>query len=398
MNNKRHSGKFVGSSPCFGYMRDPEDKGHLIPDPNTAHIVKEIFKMAEKDIGVSDITSYLNDKKYITPSGYKNIKYSSRLVFRNNWNISSVKKILNNRMYTGDMVQHTQAKVSYKSKKKISLSENLWVIVENTHEPLVSKETFNLIQDRKRLNNRRCSKTSKRPIRLFDGLLYCRECGNRLTIAYRRNHDYWSVNCNRYSRDPRRERCSSHFFPYNYLEEQLKKHIMNDLSKYLKQLDIKDLNSEIVKREKSSTNNFNNKIESLEKKKTQIVKIMNNMYEDRLNGILSSISYMEMIKPHEAELNRINLEIDDINTSIEERKKRLSMLPDYTKQIRKLLDLNKPKRELLLSLIERVEIDENRHIVVKYKYGIIPDLEFQYQETNAPRNPYGKKGKNNITK
>lgn len=398
LNNKRSSGKFIGSAPCFGYMRDPEDKGHLIPNPETAPIVKEIFRMAEQGIGVSEITTILNNKGYITPSGYKKIKYSTRLVFRDDWNISSVKKILNNRIYTGDMVQHTQAKVSYKSKKKITLDESLWVVVEDTHEPLVSKETFALIQGRKKSKNRTHKTTTKRPIRLFDSLLYCKECGNRLTIAYRKNHDYWSVNCNRYSRDPRRERCSSHFFPYNYLEEQLKKQIEATLSKYLKQFDAKDLNQEIIKREKSVTNDGYTKIRTLESRKEQIVKTMNSLYEDKMNGIVSSNAYMDMIKPHEVELNKVNMEIENIKDSVQEQKKNLSIIPDYTEQIKKLLDLKKPKRELLLSLIDRIEIDENRLITIKFKYGIIPDVEFQYEETTAPRNPYGKKGKNNANK
>lgn len=398
LNNKRSSGKFIGSAPCFGYMRDPEDKGHLIPNPETAPIVKEIFRMAEQGIGVSDITTILNNKGYITPSGYKKIKYSTRLVFRDDWNISSVKKILNNRIYTGDMVQHTQAKVSYKSKKKITLDESLWVVVEDTHEPLVSKETFALIQDRKKSKNRIHKSTTKRPIRLFDGLLYCKECGNRLTIAYRKNLDYWSVNCNRYSRDPRRERCSSHFFPYNYLEDQIKAKIEATLSKYLKQFDVKDLNQEIIKREKSVTNDGYTKIRTLESRKEQIVKTMNSLYEDKMNGIVSSTAYMDMIKPHEAELNKVNMEIENIKDSVQEQKKNLSIIPDYTEQIKRLLDLKKPKRELLLSLIDRIEIDENRLIIIKFKYGIIPDVEFRYEETDAPRNPYGRKGKNNSNK
>lgn len=397
LNNKRQNGLFVGSLPCFGYMRDPEDKGHLIPNPETAPIVKKIFKMAEQGIGVSDITTALNDEGCVTPSGYKQTNYSKRLVFRDDWNISSVKKILSNRMYTGDMVQHTQTKVSYKSKKKVTLDESLWTIVEDTHEPLVSKETFALIQSRKKSNNR-IRPVTKRPIRLFDGLLYCKECGNRLTIAYRKNHDYWSVNCNRYSRDPRRERCSSHFFPYNYLEEQLKKQIDLTLSKYLKQFDVKDLNQEIVKREKMVTDDGYSKIRNLEDRKKQIVQTMNSLYEDKMNGIVSSTAYMEMVKPHESELTKVNSEIENIKDSVQEQKKNLSLIPDYTEQIKKLLDLKKPKRELLLSLIDRIEIDENRLITIKFKYGIIPDAGFQYEETTAPRNPYGKKGKNNADK
>lgn len=398
LNNKRSNGKFIGSAPSFGYMRDPEDKGHLIPNPETAPIVKEIFKMAERGIGVSEITTTLNEKGYVTPSGYKQTKYSTRLVFRDDWNISSVKKILSNRIYTGDMVQHTQAKVSYKSKKKITLDQSLWVIVEDTHEPLVSKETFELIQNRKQNNNRICKTTTERPIRLFEGLLYCKECGNRLTVTYRKNHDYWTINCNRYSRDPIRGRCSSHFFPYDYLEEQLKKHVNTILSKYLKQFDVNDLNKEIINREKTISNDGNNKIKSLESRKAKIVDKMNHLYDDRLNGNISIESYKEMVKPYESELSKINQEIEGVKANVQEEKKNLSMLPDYTQQIKQLLDLNKPKRELLLSLIDRIEIDENRLITIKFKYGIIPNSEFQYEETTGPRNPYGKKGKSSVKK
>lgn len=398
LDNKRNSGKFIGSAPCFGYMRDPEDKGHLIPNPETAPIVKEIFRMAELGIGVSEITTTLNDKGYVTPSGYKKTNYSSRLIFRDDWNISSVKKILSNRMYTGDMVQHTQAKLNYKSSKKVTLDESLWVIVEGTHEPLVSKETFELIQKRRKTGNRICKTTTKRPIRLFDGLLYCKECGNRLSIAYRKNHDYWSVNCNRYSRDPIRGRCSSHFFPYDYLEEQLKNHITSILTMYISQFDIKDLNNEIIRREKSINDNCNNRLKALENEKTKVIKVMNSLYEDKMNGVVPVTAYMEMVKTHESDLNRINQEIENIQANSQEQKKNLSVLPDYTNQIKKLLDLNKPKRELLLSLVDRVEIDENRLITVKFKYGIIPDSEFQYQEISKPRNPYGKKGKDGNAK
>ena len=141
LNEKRKSGKFVGSLPCYGYMRDPEDKGHLLPNPETAFIVKKIFEMANDGTSVSDIASYLNDCKYPTPSLYKK-KEGSKQKVNPIWTISSVKKILKNQMYTGDMVQNVQTKLSYKSPKKVTLNKEAWIIVPNTHEPLVSKEVF----------------------------------------------------------------------------------------------------------------------------------------------------------------------------------------------------------------------------------------------------------------
>src|SRR5699024_1308581 len=146
LRNKKEIGKFIGNEPSFGYMRDPEDKGHLLPNPETAFIVKKIFEMANDGTSVSDIASYLNDCKYPTPSLYKK-KEGSKQKVNPIWTISSVKKILKNQMYTGDMVQNVQTKLSYKSPKKVTLNKEAWIIVPNTHEPLVSKEVFFKVQN-----------------------------------------------------------------------------------------------------------------------------------------------------------------------------------------------------------------------------------------------------------
>lgn len=71
LNDKRRSGKFIGSMPSYGCLRDPEDKGNLIPDPEYAHVVKKIFEMAYNGIGLSDIITYLNYNKIKTPSSLK---------------------------------------------------------------------------------------------------------------------------------------------------------------------------------------------------------------------------------------------------------------------------------------------------------------------------------------
>ena len=108
LNDKRKQGKFIGSMPSYGYMRDPEDKGHLIPNPETAPIVKSIFKWRVDGVGPTEIATKLNNDNVPTPSGYKNTKFSSRLIDRDTWTISTIKKILTNRIYTGDMVQRKQ--------------------------------------------------------------------------------------------------------------------------------------------------------------------------------------------------------------------------------------------------------------------------------------------------
>ncbi len=396
LNEKRKSGKFVGSLPCYGYMRDPEDKGHLIPNPETAPIVKKIFKWRADGIGPTEIANRLNKAHVVTPSGYKKTNYSSRLIDRDNWNISTVKKILINRIYTGDLVQHTQTKVNYKSKKKITLDEKLWIVVENTHEPLVDKDTFNYVNNLRKRNTRNYEIKTDREKRLLEGKLFCKECGNRLTVLYRKKQDYWSVNCNRYSRDPVRGRCYSHFYPYNYLEEQVLEQINKYVSKLMQELDLKQLNEEVVKNVYKETNNIDNVIKNLETEKEKITKRISTLYNDRCDGVISTETYKELAKESETKLKEINNLIDNENIKKYKIKNKANVLPDYTKKIKKLLDLNKPKKQLIDTLIDKIVIDKDRNITIYFKYDIVPVVSFKYENKNLIRNPYGRIGKNKI--
>ena len=393
LNEKRKSGKFVGSLPCYGYMRDPEDKGHLIPNPETAPIIKKIFKWRADGIGPTEIANRLNKAHIVTPSGYKKTNYSSRLIDRDNWNISTVKKILINRIYTGDLVQHTQTKVNYKSKKKITLDEKLWIVVENTHEPLVDKDTFDYVNNLRKRNTRNYEIKTDREKRLLEGKLFCKECGNRLTVLYRKKQDYWSVNCNRYSRDPVRGRCYSHFYPYKYLEEQVLEQINKSVSKLMKELDLKQLNDEVVKSVYKETNNIDNVIKNLEIEKEKITKRITTLYNDRCDGVISTETYKELAKESEVKLKKINDLIDNGNIKKYKIKNKVNILPDYTKKIKKLLDLNKPKKELIDTLIDKIVIDKDRNVTIVFKYDVIPEINFMYENRNLVRNPYGRNGK-----
>lgn len=391
LDAKRKDGKFVGSQPSFGYMRDPDDKGHLIPNPETAPIVKQIFDWYEEGIGSSEITTRLNDLNVPTPSSYKDIKLSSRLIMKDMWTISSVRKILKNRIYTGDMIQHTQMKVSYKSKKKITLDESMWIVVEGTHEPLIDKDRFFYLQNR--IEDKARVRKIGREKRLFENLLFCEECGNQLGVMYRRNHDYWTVNCNRYARDPKRAMCSSHFFPYDYLEKQLLERIIPALQEFIDDLDINELNGEIkVSLSKRKRNITAIKTDYNAKKKI-LVNQLQNLYADKCNGDISMNMYQMLSKPIEEEIEALEekISLENNNKKIEEYQKKKEQ--EYLDKILVLLDLKNPSRELMLAVIERIYITNERKITIKYKYEFIPDEVFYYKEKEGPRNPYGIKGK-----
>lgn len=393
LDSKRRDGKFIGSKPCYGYMRDPKDKGHLIIDPNTAQYVKLIFELRSNDIGISEIATRLTKLRAPTPSSYKNKIISTITKEEYVWSIHSVKKILENRMYTGDMVQHTQTKISYKSKKKIKLDQSLWVIVENTHEPLVDKEIFRIINKKRDNHNRKVEVKTKRPIRLLEGLIYCKECGNRLGVIYRKNHNYWTINCNRYARDPIREKCKTHFFPYDNFEEEVLEQLKILLSNLFKELNVKELNAEIINGTNLGTKSFDEIKKSIEK---DILKLSSNIqtaYQDRIDGNISLESYKMIVSPYEQKKRILKDKLEEIELEILKRKNGANKIPNYTKKIKELLNIEKPNRDLLFAIIDRIEADEYRNVTIKFKYKILEDYTFTYIDKNLVKNPYGRCGK-----
>ena len=395
LDSKRKDGKFIGSKPCYGYMRDPNDKGHLIPDPEVCEYVKKIFEWRSNEMGISEIATRLTNIGAPTPASYKNLPISSRVREKGVWSIHAVNNILKNRMYTGDMVQHTQTNVSYKSKKKITLEENLWIVVEKTHVPLVDKETFMLI-NRKKKNKNRTYQKRKRPERLLEGLLFCKECGNRLGILYRKKQDYWCINCNRYVRDPVRRMCEPHFFAYNYFEELVLKEIKKCLDNLFNDLDYKELNDEIIKRTKNNSDEYLKRKEEIEKEQNKISESIKTLYQDRLDDNISLDQYKILSLPFEEKLRDLNRQLEGINMEIIKRKHNSDKIPNYINIIKKLLNLSNPSKELLFALIERIEADKDRNITITFKYDILNTYTFRYYD-NRVHNPYGRKGKNNIS-
>lgn len=365
LNDKRKKGKFIGSNPSYGYMKDPDEKGHLIPDPEYAPVVKKIFEMAASGVGLSDIASYLNDNKIKTPSSLKRKNPNSKMRYNEQWTTSSVKKILKNRMYTGDMVQSTQTKVNYKSKKKKALPKSNWDIVPGTHEPLVDKLTFERIQGNVKRTNKSINKRDKR---LFENLLFCKECGNALTITYRKNHNYWTINCNKYARDPRRRLCEPHFMPYDKLEEALLEVVRTTCKNYIKQIDSKLLSKEIANKN-SSKDDDKEKIRYLENKIKEYISKIDMLYEDKFRGNISDVTYKRLSQETESLLNKTQLDLEKYKNTKNEGIK-TKELEEYEKRIRELIDIKKPTRELLQTLIDKIEIDKDKNIEIFYRFMI----------------------------
>lgn len=378
LDSKRQEGKFIGSMASYGYKKDPSDKGRLLIDENVSQNVKDIFEMRVKGIGISEIATYLNNKNIPTPSSYKNISKSSRLINMDVWTISSVRKILQNEMYTGTMVQHTQSKLNYKSKKKVKVDDSLWIKIPNTHEAIIDAHTFKIINDRRIKKERTSSLKTDREKRILEGLLYCDECGNKLGVSFRKNKNYWTINCNKYARDPVRKACTPHFFPYNLLEEQILGEIKNLFNTIFSYIDIDEMNNELIKRTTIS-NNSTQKIYN--KKKQELNKLSNiitTAYQDRIEAIISANEFKIITSPYKEKIKLLESELKILEKEIKLKKLNDNKIPSYTNGIKILLNKESLNRDLIHSLIEKITIDYNKNIKIKFIHNLLSIHEFKY--------------------
>ena len=117
------------------------------------------------------------------------------------------------------------------------------------------------------------------------------------------------------------------------------------------------------------------------------------MYKDRLEGNITINQYKLLSKPYEDKLKDLEKELKSINFEIKKRKNSTNKSPNYTNKINELLNLDNPNKGLLFCLIERIETDKNRNIIIKFRDNILDNHTFKYED-NRIHNPYGRKGKN----
>ena len=176
LDDLRRKGHHIGAWVRYGYMKDPNQKGHIIPDPVAAAVVERIFKMYLEGNSRADIARILNSEQIPPPGLYKiqqGDKYKNAFM-AGEWDSCSISRILKEEMYIGNMVQGRQASESYKTKKLRTLPKEDWIRVIGTHEAIISLETWNQTQALLAAGAR--SFTRSEEIGLFSRKVYCGHC------------------------------------------------------------------------------------------------------------------------------------------------------------------------------------------------------------------------------
>lgn len=293
---KIEKGEYIGNAP-FGYVKALKGRNQLSVDSSTAHIVRLIFKMYLEGYGYSYIAKRLNSLCVPTPAE-KNHAGNHK----NQWNGVGVKRILFNRVYLGDTIQGVSEKVSFKSKKTRRLPKEQWVITENTHEPIITREEF-FQAERIRNSKKLFGGQHKGGLHFFKGLIFCGSCGNPMYARKRKEKPMGYV-CSLYLKQGCGA-CSSHYVPEGVLMEELVKEMKRRIQDETKKNDILELIRKEMREYCQSS-----EIDKLERVLYSKQKQQEVIYLDYLEGKISERLFQRTNTTIEARIAQLRHEID----------------------------------------------------------------------------------------
>lgn len=384
-NNLRAQGKFIGKAP-YGYLTDPNDKYHLVVDPNVTDIIRNIFNWYISGIGVVRIAKKLNALGVSTRADYKKSRetyVNYETLAHKSWSPDSVLGILANKMYTGTLVQRKFTSANYKDRRKIKVPEEEQLIMHNTHEAIITNKKFELVHE---LLRKRCTKTGngKSHVHLFAGYIKCDDCGYAMiknsTVRRGKKYVYYKCRSNHHSGDMV---CAySHSIKaeilYNIVLTVLNNHILTliELDKLVKYINTK-------KSAHQFSFDYDKAIKSKEVKIENTNHLKFQSYNSWKMGEISKDEYKYATDKYNSSLEELQTEIKELaNDKIAEKDTANSNYV-WLENIVAHGRFTELTREVLVSTIDNIFVTKDKQIKIVFKYA--DEFERLVQYTNINR-------------
>ena len=363
VKSKQKAGEFIGAFTSYGYKKSPVNKNKLVIDEYAADVVRRVFSMYLQGIGKQSIAKALNAEGILCPSEYKklngeNYKNCNRLKTTSYWTYSTIKIMLQNELYIGNMVQGKKHQ-RMRSKQRMVDKEN-WIRVENTHEPIIDRDTWDKVQKLLTKKHRDIDLETNKNI--FAGFIKCGDCGRAMMKNCWRKADgskSYSFYCGTYKRSGK-DYCSPHALPFQVLNDI----VLGDLKAIVHS--VEDL-QELVKKQSLTASRIKRSADTelvkLKAELERVKKLKKSIYEDYKDEYFSyredyqqkETLYAKQIEALEAK-KKDNVTEDIFQTP-------------WLRRLLKLKDIEELDRDIVVEMIDEIIIYENRKIKIRYNFG-----------------------------
>lgn len=355
------AGEHMSCVAPYGYRKNPDNPKEWLIDEESAEVVREIFRLCVDGYGPRRIANILTERKILIPSAYALEKgYAVRNNIPKNpcqWSSTVVVDVLERMDYLGHTVNFKTHRKSYKQKKKIENDKSEWKIFENTHEPIIDKSTLDIVQ-KIRANRKRPTKMGEMP--MFSGILYCADCGKKLSFHRRANDPDTKHNfvCSNYRSDT--HNCSMHYIR-NVVVEQLVLENLREVVSYVKayedefvqmvmDADIKQKSKELAKKKRV--------LSDKEKRYTQLDGLFQRIYEDNVSGKLSDERFVKLSQGYEAEQKDLQSEIEALRMELSQEEQQSVNVKSFLSTVKKYTEIPELTSEIVHEFIDRIIVHE----------------------------------------
>ncbi len=366
LNAKRRNGEFIGNYAPYGYLKDPRDKHRLVVDEKTAWVVERIFCLFVEGTPQARIAKIFNAEGIKTPSQYKVEQGIKSFAYHNGnaagkaWSITTIRRILTDEVYIGNLVQGQYKNKSYKIQKLTPVDKSKWITVHNTHEAIIDPYTFNLAQDILSRNARKAPK-NKEPYPL-SGYIKCGDC--KMGMIRHGSGQYIYYTCSTSRKLP--GECSSHSIREDVLFPAIVATLRTQIQLFLdKERILNDL-------ENNSNAGLLQHIKAAKRKKQseyqELSEVKMDLYSDLKKGLITEAEYLELKKGYAAQLELLEDDIEEINKQLAGMESRKHKDNSVAEKLRQYENMRKLTRKVVVELIDEVYVYEDKTIEVIMKF------------------------------
>lgn len=386
-------GIYTAKKASYGYKMGTDKKRAPVIDEEAAPVVRRIFEMYASGISPRRISEVLNLEGIPSPAlyAYTQTGQKPKPNVMGLWTAVTIREMLNKIIYIGHMPQLRWTSLSYKNHKRFRKDENEWTVVYNTHEPIISQDLWDRVQERKK------SVAAGRQTKIgfthpLSGFLICADCGNKLklctSVSRRTGKRLYHFDCGHHIRYGKAY-CFSHYIAASILEEI----VLNDIREMAKRivLDEKAIREEFMRHNAEladkAVKSAKKDLQIKRKRTEELSRLMQVAYEDRVKGKMPEDICINFIRKYSEEQKRLEAEIAELEERLTETESTIQSADDFIRNVKKYLEAPTLTREMCYELIGRIIVGgsqsitgKEREIDIVYKVDIASILHYKLQK------------------
>jgi DNA invertase Pin-like site-specific DNA recombinase len=358
------SGKRSGTRAPYGYLKVPHGT-HIVPDPDTAPIVRRIFRMCIEGKNCTEIARTLESEKIYMPTYWEFVRNGRKFYhFQEEnpyaWNAGSIKRILTSVNYIGNSFCMQSTTFSYKNKTRVRIPKEDWVLIEGDHEAIIDRETWEIVQ---RLSKNKYTLDSMGEQGVLSGMMVCSNCGAKLHISRcRKNsvkkYSYVCTNYRKYDRSTKEKICTRHAVNneilYSIALEEIRR--VTSFARNREREFAEYINQKSAKESKKILKQMQKDFDKKSKRAAELDKLFKKVYEDFALERIDENQFNKLSKNYLEEQKTVEIEAEILKNEIEKLQSETANSDRFIALAKKYTDIQELTPEIVHTFIEKIVV------------------------------------------